>query len=176
VMKSNLKTLSVTSLLAAVICVSTMVIQIPSPMQGYVNLGDCFVLIAGWILGPFYGFLAAGIGSALADIFTSYAHYAPATFLIKGMMALVCALLVRALPGKPKIARLSGSLAAEFFMVLGYFGYACLLLGKGMAALSSIPGNLMQGLFGIVSGYLLFEAFDRVKILHRFFRDAGGGA
>ena len=28
-----------------------MVVQIPSPMNGYVNLGDCFVLLSGWLLG-----------------------------------------------------------------------------------------------------------------------------
>ena len=37
---------------------------------------------------PLYGFLAAGLGSALADIFSGYAIYAPATFLIKGLMVL----------------------------------------------------------------------------------------
>ena len=140
------------------------------------NLGDCFVLLAGWVLGPVYGFLAAGIGSMLADIFTSYAHYAPASFLIKGLMAVVCALLMRILPQIPRIARLIGAVAAEVLMVGGYFGYACLLLGKGLAALSSVPGNLMQGFAGLISGFLLFEVLDRVGILHRFFQEAGGKA
>lgn len=71
-----IRTLVLAALFAALACVATMVIQIPSPMNGYVNLGDCFVLLAGWVLGPVYGSLAAGIGSALADMFTGYMHYA----------------------------------------------------------------------------------------------------
>ena len=52
------------ALFAALACVATMVIKIPSPLGGYLNLGDCVVLAAGWLLAPGYGFLAAGIGSA----------------------------------------------------------------------------------------------------------------
>ena len=43
--------------------------------------------------GPWYGFAAGGIGSMLADIFLGYAHYAPGTLVIKGVMALVAALM-----------------------------------------------------------------------------------
>ena len=57
------------ALFAALACVATMVIKIPSPMDGYLNLGDCVVLAAGWLLAPGYGFLAAGLGSGLADLF-----------------------------------------------------------------------------------------------------------
>ena len=72
----KIRKLVLAALLAALVCVATMVVQIPSPMQGYVNLGDCFVLLSGWLLGPWYGFAAGGIGSMLADLFLGYAHYA----------------------------------------------------------------------------------------------------
>mgnify|MGYP002565466613 CR=1 FL=1 len=75
----KIRKLVLAALLAALVCVATMVVQIPSPMQGYVNLGDCFVLLSGWLLGPWYGFAAGGIGSMLADIFLGYGHYAPGT-------------------------------------------------------------------------------------------------
>ena len=35
------------ALMAALTYVATMVVQIPSPMQGFVNLGDCCVLLSG---------------------------------------------------------------------------------------------------------------------------------
>ena len=89
----KIRKLVLAALLAALVCVATMVVQIPSPMQGYVNLGDCFVLLSGWLLGPWYGFAAGGIGSMLADLFLGYAHYAPGTLVIKGLMALVAALM-----------------------------------------------------------------------------------
>ena len=48
----KIRKLVLAALLAALVCVATMVVQIPSPMQGYVNLGDCVVLLSGWLLGP----------------------------------------------------------------------------------------------------------------------------
>ena len=156
-----------TALLAALVCVATMVIQIPSPMNGYVNLGDCVVLLCGWILGPGYGLLAAGIGSMLADIFAGYAHYAPGTFLIKGAVALVAALIPYVLRHWKKgwLARILGAVMGEIIMIIGYFGYACLFLGKGLAAASSIPGNFVQAAIGVAGAMVLYELLLRTKIM-----------
>ena len=52
-------------------------------------------------------------------------------------------------------------------MVAGYFGYACLLLGKGLAAAASIPGNLVQGAMGIVIGLVLLVVLKRSKALEK---------
>lgn len=158
------------ALFAALSCTATMVIQIPSPMSGYVNLGDCFVLLSGVFLGPVWGFLAAGTGSMMADILTGYAHYAPGTFLIKGLMALAVCMIFRALTAA-KVSKsasyLVAAVPAEFLMVAGYFGYACLILGKGLAAASSIPGNIMQGIFGVVSSFLLLKMLERLKFFRK---------
>ncbi len=89
----KIRTISLAAMFAALCCVATLVIQIPSPMNGYVNLGDCFVLLGAVYLGPVWGFLAGGVGSMFADIISGYAHYAPGTFLIKGLMALACVLI-----------------------------------------------------------------------------------
>ena len=68
-MKKNgaTKKIAIAALLAALNCVTTMIIKIPSPLKGYINLGDCIVLLSGWLLSPGYGFAAAAIGSALAE-------------------------------------------------------------------------------------------------------------
>mgnify|MGYP004671995547 CR=1 FL=1 len=44
----KVKKLVFSALMAALVYAATMMIQIPSPMNGYVNLGDCFVLLSGW--------------------------------------------------------------------------------------------------------------------------------
>ena len=64
---TKIRKLVMAALFAALCTVMTMVIQVPSPMQGYVNLGDCAVLLSAWVLGPLYGGAAAGTGSP-ADI------------------------------------------------------------------------------------------------------------
>ena len=55
------------------------------------------MLISAWMLGPLYGGAAAGIGSALADLLSGYAHYVPGTFAIKFLMAAAAALILRAM-------------------------------------------------------------------------------
>ena len=171
--QQSLRKLVFTALLAALTCVGTIVIQIPSPMNGYVNLGDCFVLLSAWLLGPAAGTAAAGLGSALADLMSGYAYYAPGTLVIKGTMALAAAVLFRAIAGSAPsfgrvlAARCAGAITAEALMVLGYFGYAALLLGKGLAAAASVPGNLIQGVFGIVGSLLLVQALERTQILSK---------
>ena len=94
---TKIRKLVLAALFAALCTIMTLVIQVPSPMQGYVNLGDCAVLLSAWVLGPLYGGAAAGVGSMLADLLSGYAHYAPGTFAIKLAMAVVAALLFQAL-------------------------------------------------------------------------------
>ncbi len=169
--KEKLLKLVFAAMFAALICVATMLIQIPSPMNGYVNFGDCFILIAAWVLGPVYGFAAGGIGSALADLFAGYAHYVPGTFVIKGLIAVAAALIARAfIQRSPRLrlaGYLTGAIAGEAIMVFGYFGYAGLLLGKGFGAWASVPGNVVQGLFGIIAGTVIIQVLSSAKILKK---------
>lgn len=84
-----------TGLMTAVITVCTMVIAIPVPFtNGYIHLGDSMIFVAVLILGWKYGAFAAGVGSALADMFLGYIHYVPWTFAIKGMMAIIMGLII----------------------------------------------------------------------------------
>ena len=158
--------LVVSAVLAALACVATMVVQIPSPMNGYVNLGDCFVLLSGWLLGPWYGGAAAGIGSMLTDLLSGYGYYAPGTFVIKGLDALVAALIFKAM-GRTSAAAIVSGVVGEIIMVVGYFGYAGLLLGKGIGAAASIPGNLVQAAMGLVIGFVLLKVMQKTRIAEK---------
>ena len=73
----KLTKLVICGMFAAITCVATMVIQIPSPMSGYINLGDCVVLLGAFLLGPVYGAVAGGVGSMLADLISGYVIYVP---------------------------------------------------------------------------------------------------
>ena len=157
---NHLRRLAAAALLTALTCVATMVIRVPSPIGGYVNLGDCIVLLSGWLLGPWWGFAAAGGGSALADFLSGYPHYVPGTLVVKGLMAVMAALLAGSKRGITLRRGLSG-LAAEAWMIAGYFGYSALLLGKGLAALSSVPGNVVQAVAGLAAGLLLEHLLER---------------
>ena len=158
----KVRKLVLSALMAALVYVATSIIQIPSPVNGYVNLGDCFVLLSGWLLGPWYGAAAAGIGSMLVDLLSGYGHYVPGTLIIKGLDALVAALIFRAL-GRGKTAMLVSGIVGETIMVLGYFDNATKIVGKGLAAAASIPGNIVQGIAGIAIGLALAVLLQKAK-------------
>lgn len=153
------------ALLAALTCVATMIIKIPSPLKGYLNLGDCVVLLAGWMLSPTYGFLAAGLGSALADTFSGYVAYVPATFVIKGLMALIAFYGFKLLHSKLGniSSRIISGIVAEVVMVAGYFIFEGFLYGFG-PSLVNIPANVIQGIAGLIIGTILVKVFEKSKI------------
>ncbi|MBE6709013.1 MAG: ECF transporter S component [Ruminococcaceae bacterium] len=168
--KERLKHLTLSATLTAIVTVATIIVQIPSPMNGYVNLGDCFVLLSAWMLGPVYGSVAAALGSALADLITGYAIYAPGTFVIKGLMALaawsVLKLFVSRRAEASRISyRIVSALTAEIIMTVGYFLYSAIIFGEGLAAALSIPANLMQGLIGCVSSVTLAVILRKTGIM-----------
>lgn len=155
------------AVLAALTCVATMVIQVPSPIGGYVNMGDCFVLLSGWLLGPWWGAAAGGIGTMLTDLFMGYAYWAPGSLVIKGLDAMVCALVYRAMKSRRLGAVVSG-LCGEAIMIGGYFLYAALILGRGDSALLSVPGNLVQALAGIIAGLALLVIAGRAHLMDKY--------
>ena len=159
------KKIVITALMAALVCVATMIVKIPSPLKGYINLGDCVVLVAGWMLSPGYGFFAAGFGSALADLFSGYVTYAPATFIIKGSMALIAfgfsRLMQKRLGKLP--SWLIGGIVAECVMVLGYFLFEGILYGF-IPSLVNVPANAVQGVAGLVLGIALVKVFEKANI------------
>ena len=92
------------ALFTALTTAATMVVRVPSPTGGYVNAGDAVVLLCAFVLGPVPGAVAAGIGSALADVFGGYFLYAPATLVIQGLTALVAGLLILSVLALPFVS------------------------------------------------------------------------
>ena len=165
-MKNTTRKIVMAAMFAALACVATILIKIPSPLNGYINLGDCIVLLSGWMLSPLYGFLAAGMGSALADVLSGYAIYAPATFVIKGLMALAARFLLRALSKKAAsfLSYAVSGASAECVMVLGYFLFEGVLYGFAPSAVN-LPANIIQGVAGLALGIPLMKVFEKSKIM-----------
>ena len=164
-MKTKTQKIVLSSLLAALCCVATMIKKIPSPLKGYLNLGDCVVLVSGWILPCGYGFAAAGIGSALADVFSGYIMYAPVTLVIKGIMAIIAHFCFKGLQSKlgNTASKIIGGILSELEMVAGYFVFEGFLYGF-VPSLVNIPANVVQGMAGLIIGLILVKVFDKSKI------------
>lgn len=91
----NTKKLTLTGLMTAAVTVATIAIMIPVPYTGgYIHAGDSMVFLSVLVLGWKYGGFAAGVGSALADIISGYVQWAPATLVIKTLMAVLMGLAI----------------------------------------------------------------------------------
>ena len=159
----QIKQLSLAGVMAALVFVMTYVPKIPVPVTGgYVHLGDGMIFLSVMLLGP-VGIAASAVGSALADLVGGYMTYLPATFLIKGAVALIAWAFTR------KDSWLRSALAftlAECAMVAGYFAFECLLYGAP-AALGAVLPNVMQGLAGVMVGLLCRTLTPRLKsVIH----------
>lgn len=153
------------ALFIALVCVATMVVRIPIPQtSGYMNLGDSMVLLAGVTFGPMAGFIAGGVGSALADLIGGYPQWALWTLIIKGVESLIAWSLFQ--PLKISRERISFPqilvfLLATAWMVLGYFVAEWVMYDQ-KAALAELPANIVQASGSVVLASLLLPVFHRI--------------
>ena len=160
-MKSNRKII-LSAMIASLTFIFTIVVKIPSPVGGYLNLGDAVVLLGGALLSPVYAFLAVAIGSAVADLSSGFLIYAPATFVIKGLMALCVSLIVK--HSKTEFLKILSGVLAEFLMVGGYYIFEGFLYGFGVSMINIFP-NVLQGLVGLIIGLILIRVFQKSKLI-----------
>ena len=80
--------------------------------------------------------------------------------------ALLCGLFRKR--GKLHVpARIFSCVVGEVFMVLGYLFYETVVLGYGLAALQSVPANLVQGLFGVTLAELVYHLLERTPVIRK---------
>ena len=160
------------AMFAALTLIATFVIRIQTPAFGYIHLGDVFVLLGGIVMGPVLGAAAAGLGSALADLFGGYAIFAPGTLVTKFLTAFVCALLYGKLKKRGKMSQtvslILAGLVGEAIMVAGYFLYNTLIIASALTlSVAEIPFNIVQGASGIILSAVLAPVFIRAaRVLH----------
>lgn len=159
-MNSRLKKIVMSALFAALACVATMAVRIPTPgTGGYIHPGDAVVILSGVILGPGWGLLAAGIGSGLADLLGGYFIYVPITFVIKGAVAYAAGAVYQKM-GKTQKSRYAavvlGGVCDIVLVAAGYFLCEVMLYGAAAAA-ASVPANIIQGTSGLVIGVVLYR-------------------
>ena len=81
------------AVLIALTAVFTLLIRIPTPARGYVNLSDVAITFAALTFGPWVGLIVGGLGTAIADLLAGYAPYAPISFVAHGLQGLLIGLI-----------------------------------------------------------------------------------
>jgi len=164
----SVKQLCLNGLFMALVCLFTMVIQIPVPAtSGYIHPGDGMIIIIAVMFGKKYGFIAGGFGSALADLFSGYPHWIIFTFITKGLMGYAIGVIADYNKGHKNVFSARNTIAAFVgvaIMVTGYLIGGAILKGSFIVSLASVPENIIQGVGGAIIYYIVGTALQKVNI------------
>lgn len=156
--KTSTRQLTLAALFMALTTVATMVIHIPVPAtQGFVNVGDSFVLLSGLLFSHYYGALIGGVGSALADLFLGYTIFAPVTLIVKAIEALLASYIDRG----NTVSRVIAVIVGVTWMVFGYFIFEVFMFDLPIALSAVIP-NSIQGIVSAGLALLLYPIVRRL--------------
>jgi len=155
--KSKQKTfdLIITSMLVALVFVSTVFINIKLPITangGLVHLGTAMLFIASILFGPKKGALAGAIGMGLFDLMGGWALWAPITILARGLQGYIVGKIAWAngRKGNSTAFNITATIVSIPFMVAIYYIGEGILYANWIAPLASIPGDLVQNVLGII--------------------------
>ncbi len=163
--------LTVTAVMAALAFVAN---YIRFPFLGsQITISNTVCQLCGLILGPSAGFLSAGLGNLLYDLLTGYGIESLITFVSKGAIALVVALLTASFRKKVKLEKtehvrmvIACAVAALTYVVLYMlktfiFGLAVnglTLDGTFAKMLSKLPASLINAVFATVVAPVFLRA------------------
>ena len=152
------KKLVMAALMAALTAVgSALRIGLPLEIGGntYFHLGNIFCALSGILLGPWLGGAAAGLGSAIYDMFyPAFIAESWLTFLMKGAYGLMAGLVIRC--GKKDWGYLRAILAA----LAGAVTYAVLYLVKSYLKAMFVTGATADAAWLAVIGKLPATIFN----------------
>jgi len=147
--------------MGALVCVATMLIQLPIPAtEGFFNVGDALVIVSSLTFGPIVGGLAGGLGSALADALGGWYSWVPFTLVIKGAEGVVAGYIAGNRENRDLRRILVAWVVGGLVMVGGYFLVQVYLYGLG-GALVELPFNFVQMLVAGIVGIPISIALQR---------------
>ena len=175
--------LCMAAVMAALVAVGSKVpdIQIPSPLgTNRFHLGNVMCALSGLLLGPWWGGLASGLGSAIFDLFDPLRIMeAPITFLTKGLYGVVSgAVYFKVFQGRSNyVSEAAASAAAAVSYIAVYlvkcFFYNGLLVkgldpaGAWVATLGKLPSSLFNGIVAVIFAPILGVALHKaLKAAH----------
>ena len=151
------KNLAMAGLMAALVVAGSAIrIKVPAVVgTSAFHLGNIMCALSGILLGPWLGGAAAGIGSAIFDLFDpSYAAECWITFLMKGAYGLIAGLIAHC--GKKRGVYWKELLAA----IAAAVTYGILYLGKSYLVGGLLSGKQSLAAWGIVINKLPATIFN----------------
>ena len=179
-MKQKISTRKIvfTALMAALTTVGSYLrISLPLDIGGntYFHLGNIFCALSGILLGPWLGGLAAGLGSAIFDMFyPAFISECWLTFLMKGAYGLLAGLVIRCGRKnwgyiKATLAALAGAVTyAVLYLVKSYFK-AMLVSGAAadaawLAVVGKLPATIFNAAVAVIFAPILGVAIRKALV------------
>lgn len=181
--RKTLLILCMAAAMAALVALGSGIqIQIPSILgTSRFHLGNVMCALSGLLLGPWWGALAAGMGSALYDLLLDPTRFAefPITFVTKSVYGLAAgAVFFKVFKGKSNYvneAIASAAAAASYIAVylVKCFFYNGLLIkgltpgGAWLGVLEKVPSSLFNGVVAVIFAPILGVALHKaLKAAH----------
>lgn len=164
--KNPVNRLVFASLIAAFTLVATM-IRIAPTTQSYFNLGEVVVYTSAILFGPVPAAPGVAVGSALGDIILGSPVWAPFSFVIKGIEALIVAFL--SLRSRSAIGDAAAIIPGAAWMIAAYCASIFYLYGPAAVPVE-FTVDLAQTATGLVGGVLLVNAIRRASPALRDYR------
>jgi uncharacterized membrane protein len=157
------------ALLTAITYLAVSFLHIPYGSGGVVHLGDSIIFATAILFGTRQAVISGAIGMTMFDAFSQYAYYAPYTFVIKAIMALLIGLIANGgnSKGNNWAKNIIGIVLAGAWGVAGYFGAEVIMYGNYFAAAPNVLGNVIQVTAGGVIAVVLVTALKRTRYFSR---------
>lgn len=165
----DFRTTALTAVLVGLAFLGTMFLRIPIPAtNGYFNVGDMFVVLAGVWLGPWRGLVVGVLGPTAADAI-GFPQFILATAITKGMEGLVVGLIAKSRRNQTLGLSTAAAAVGSAIMVGGYFVFEAYIypwLGRDIsffnvtdlgAAIAELGPNSVQAVIGCVGGVALWR-------------------
>lgn len=175
--RSKILKICVTAVMAVLVWAASdfLEIQIPSIMGvNRFHLGNVMCALSGMLLGPWWGFMAAGLGSALFDLMNpAFITDILITFVTKGLYGLVSGLVFfkvfkrKSNYGSEVVSALCGAVTYIILYLAKKFFLDGMLLG-GLSAsaawlvvLEKAPSSLFNGIVAVIFAPILGVAINK---------------
>ncbi|MDO4535663.1 MAG: ECF transporter S component [Clostridium perfringens] len=171
---NNIRVMVLTALMVAITFMVGGVIKIPT-LNGFIQPGDCMVLLGAVLLGKKRGALSGAIGMAFVDITAGYIIWAPFTFIIKGAMAYFTGMVLDKVKEKNYKGYLIAFIIGGIINIIGYFigniiiggiiiGTVSGFIPSIIYAISLVLGDTLQSIVGVIIALILAPIAYKAKV------------
>ena len=127
----------------ALVFVATLInIKLPIGQGGLIHLGNVPLFLFAILFGKKTGAIVGSFGMGLFDLMGGWTPWAPATFMIVGLMGYTVGLVAER--NDSTVGYVLAVVLACVIKVAGYYVAEALIYGNWVQPVLSIPGNLMQ--------------------------------